>query len=142
MAKLSRRSAWRSVCASNWSAITNIVIVDDALRVEDFLLGRNFSRAFQELVDLTTMKIVVRAPMKSVWRHTHTQVGNINLAVPVIFRGPSKLRLFVFRKLIRKIYRKFEINTKYGQSCNPKKTSDDAKALGVHCFAANVPLHQ
>ena len=41
---------------------TNFVVVDDALGVKDFLLGRNFLRSYQVLVDLTAMKIVVRHP--------------------------------------------------------------------------------
>ena len=62
---------------------TNFVVVDDAMGVEDFLLGRNFLRAYQVLVDLTSMKIVVRAPVQPVWHHAHTQVGDFTLAVPV-----------------------------------------------------------
>ena len=64
---------------------TNFVVVDDAMGVEDFLLGRNFLRAYQVLVDfdLTSMKIVVRAPVQQVWDHAQTQVGDHNLAVPV-----------------------------------------------------------
>ena len=42
---------------------TKFVVVDDAMGVEDFLLGRNFLRSYQVLVDLTFMKIVVRAPV-------------------------------------------------------------------------------
>ena len=51
---------------------TNIVVVDDAMGVEDFLLGRNFLRAYKVIVDLTSMKIVVRAPVQPVWHHAHT----------------------------------------------------------------------
>ena len=43
---------------------TNFVVMDDAMDVEDFLMGRNFLRAYQVLVDLTSMNIVVRAPVK------------------------------------------------------------------------------
>ena len=63
---------------------TNFVVVDDAMGVEDFLLGRNFLRSYQVLVDLTSMKIVVRAPVKPVWHHAHTQVGDTSLATPVV----------------------------------------------------------
>ena len=48
---------------------TNFVVVDDAMGVEGFLLGRNFLRAYQALVDLTSMSIVVRTPVKPVWHH-------------------------------------------------------------------------
>ena len=34
---------------------TNFVVLDDAMGVEDFLLGRNFFRTYQVLVDLTAM---------------------------------------------------------------------------------------
>ena len=63
---------------------TNFVVVDDAMGVEDFLLGRNFLRSYQVLVDLTSMKIVVRAPVKPVWHHAHAQVGDTSLATPVV----------------------------------------------------------
>ena len=58
---------------------TNFVVVDDAMGVEDFLLGRNFLRAYQVLVDLTAMKVIVRAPSEPVWYHAHTQVSNESL---------------------------------------------------------------
>ena len=63
---------------------TNFVVVDDAMGVEDFLLGRNFLRSYQILVDLTSMKIVVRAPVKPVWHHAHAQVGDPSLTTPVV----------------------------------------------------------
>ena len=63
---------------------TNFVVVDDAMGVEDFLLGRNFLRSYQVLVDLTSMKIVVRAPVKPVWHHAHAQVGDASLVIPVV----------------------------------------------------------
>ena len=52
--------------------------------VEDFLLGRNFLRSYQVLVDLISMKIVVRAPVKPVWHHAHAQVGYASLVTPVV----------------------------------------------------------
>ena len=51
--------------------------------VEDFLLGSNFLRAYQLLVDLTSMKTVGRAPVQPVWHHAQTQVGDPNLAIAV-----------------------------------------------------------
>ena len=44
--------------------------------VEDFLLGRNFLRAYQVLVDLTAMRVIVRAPSEPVWYHTHAKVSS------------------------------------------------------------------
>ena len=73
---------------------TNFVVVDDAMGVEDFLLGRNFLRAYQVLVDLTSMKIVVRAPVKPVWHHAHTQVGDDSLATPVALENDIVLQPF------------------------------------------------
>ena len=73
---------------------TNFVVVDDALGVEDFLLGRNFLRTYQVLVNLTSMKIVVRAPVKPVWHHAHTQVGDASVATPVALDSDLVLQPF------------------------------------------------
>ena len=62
--------------------------------VEDFLLGRNFLRAYQVLVDLTSMKIVVRAPVKPVWHHAHTEVGDASVATPVALDNDLVLQPF------------------------------------------------
>ena len=62
---------------------TNFVVVDNDMWVAYFLLGSIFLRAYQVLLDLTSMKIVVRSPVRPVWHHTHTQVGDFTLAVPV-----------------------------------------------------------
>ena len=51
---------------------TNFLVVDDAMGVEDVLLGRNFLPTYQVLVDLTVMSIVVQAPLNPVWHHAHT----------------------------------------------------------------------
>ena len=74
--KQSKPLVWPSRSVFSWEVTNskpNFVVVDVAMGVEDFLLGRNFLRAYQVLVDLTSMKIVVRAPVKPVWRHAHTQ---------------------------------------------------------------------
>ena len=65
-----------------WSA-TNFVVVDHAMGVEAFFLGRSFLRAYQVLVDLTAMKIVVRVPVNPVWHHTRTQIGDPDLVVKI-----------------------------------------------------------
>ena len=61
------------------------MVVDDAMGVEEFLLGRNFLRAYQVLLDLTTMKVIVRAPSEPVWYHAYAQVSNesLNLSVAI-----------------------------------------------------------
>ena len=64
---------------------TNFVAVDDAMGVEDFLLGRNFLRTYQVMFDLTAMKIVVTAPANSVWHHAHAQVGNSDTPISITF---------------------------------------------------------
>ena len=64
---------------------TNFVAVDDAMGVEDFLLGRNFLRTYQVMFDLTAMKIVVTAPANSVWHHALAQVGNSDTPVSITF---------------------------------------------------------
>ena len=73
---------------------TNFVVLDDAMGVEVFLLGRNFLRTYQGLVDLSSMKIVVRAPVKSVWHHAHAQVGDTSLATPVALDSDLVLQPF------------------------------------------------
>ena len=73
---------------------TNSVVVDDAMGVEDFLLCRNFLRTYQVLVDLTSMKILVRAPVKPVWHHAHTQVGDPSVATSVALDSDLVLQPF------------------------------------------------
>ena len=73
---------------------TNFVVVDDAMGVEDFLLGRNFLRSYQVLVDLTVMRIVVGAPVKPVWHHAHAQVGDSDVAIPVALAQEVVLQPF------------------------------------------------
>ena len=63
---------------------TNFVVVYEAMGIKDLLLGRNFSRTYQVLVDLTARTIVVQAAVKSVCHQSHTQVVNPDSAVPVV----------------------------------------------------------
>ena len=63
---------------------TNFVAVDDALGLENFLLGRSFLRAYNVLVDLTSIKIVARAPAKPVWHHAHAQTSDETLSSTVV----------------------------------------------------------
>ena len=73
---------------------TNFVIVVVMMGMEDFHLSRHFLRAYQVHVDLTSMKIVVRAPVKPVWHHTHSQVDDPNLPVPVALNQDLSLHPF------------------------------------------------
>ena len=41
---------------------TNFIVIADHLGVEDFLLGRNFLRTYNVLVDLTAMRVTIRDP--------------------------------------------------------------------------------
>ena len=41
---------------------TNFVVIADSIGSEDFLLGRNFLRTFNVLVDLTAMRVTIRDP--------------------------------------------------------------------------------
>ena len=62
--------------------------------VEDFLLGRYFLRAYQVLVDVTAMKVIVRAPSKPVWYHAHAQVNNMSLSASVAIAQDVVLQPF------------------------------------------------
>ena len=73
---------------------TNFVVVDDAHGLEDFLLGRNFLRTYNVLVDLTSMKIVVRAPAKPVWHHAHAQTSDEALSSTVVLDQDVVLQPF------------------------------------------------
>ena len=73
---------------------TNFVVVDDAPGLEDFLLGRNFLGAYTVLVDMTAMKIVVRAPAKTVWHHAHAQTSDGTLSSTVVLDQDLVLQPF------------------------------------------------
>ena len=73
---------------------TSFVVVDDALGLEEFLLGRNFLRAYNVLADLTSMKIVVRAPAKPVWHHAHVQTSDETLSSTVVLDQDVVLQPF------------------------------------------------
>ena len=73
---------------------TNLVLVDDGHGLEDFLLGRNFLRTFNVLVDLTAMKIVVRASAKPVWHHAHAQTSDETLSSTVVLDQDVVLQPF------------------------------------------------
>ena len=88
---------------------TKFVVVDDAMGVEDFLLGKNFLRAYQVLVNLTAMKIIIRAPSEPVWYNAHAQVSNDSLSTSVAiaqdivlqpFERAIDLELFMFRTVL------------------------------------------
>ena len=41
---------------------TNFIVIADHLGAEDFLLGRNFLRTYNVLVDLTAVRVTIRDP--------------------------------------------------------------------------------
>ena len=61
---------------SGYQLETNFVVVHDAHGLKDFLLGTKFQRAKNVLVDLTSMKIVVRASAKPMWHRAHVQTSD------------------------------------------------------------------
>ena len=73
---------------------TNFVVVNDAHGLGDLLLGRNFLRAYNVLVDLTSMKIVVRAPAKPVWHHAHAQMCDEALSSTIVLDHDAVLQPF------------------------------------------------
>ena len=93
---------------------TKFVVVDDALGLEDFLLDQNFLRAYNVLVDLASMKKVVRAPAKPVWHYAHAQTSDETLSSTVVLdrdvvlqsfesavlRATSDLDAFAFRNVV------------------------------------------
>ena len=79
---------------------TNFVVMEDAMGIEGFLLGRHFLRFYQVLVDLTAMKIVVRAPSRPVWPHADTQVGNSD--TPILITLSQEVVLQPFERMIAK----------------------------------------
>ena len=98
---------------------TNFVVLDDAHGLDDFLLGRKFLRAYNVLVDLTAMKIVVRAPAKPVWHHAPAQTSDEILSSTVVLDQDvvlqpfqravlrakvvtSDLEAFAFRNVVKK----------------------------------------
>ena len=62
--------------------------------VDVLRLGRNFFPAYQVLVDLTAMKVVVRAPTRHIWYQAHTQVSNETLSSPVLLAQNVVLQPF------------------------------------------------
>ena len=98
---------------------TIFVVVYDAHGLEDFLMGRNFLGAFNVLVDMTSTKIVVRAPAKPGWHHANAQASDEVLSSTVVLDQDlvlqsfenavlrakvitSKLEAFAFRNIVIK----------------------------------------
>ena len=82
---------------------TNFVIVDEAHGLEVFLLGRSFRRAYNVLVDLNSMKIVMRSPAKPVWHHAHARTCDETLSSIVVFDQDVVLHQFERARLRAKV---------------------------------------
>ena len=92
------RIAERVHSIGGYELYTNFVSVDDAhgldFMEQDFLLGWNFLTAYNVLVGLTAMKIVVRAPAKPVWHHAHAQASDETLSSTVVLDQDVVLQPF------------------------------------------------
>ena len=81
------------------SLSTNFIVIADHLGAEDFLLGRNFLRTYNVLVDLTAMKVTIRDPKTP--RH-FKPVHEVSDHEPSLVISTEKVVLGPFeRKLIR-----------------------------------------
>ena len=81
------------------SLSTNFIVIADHLGAEDFLLGRNFLRTYNVLVDLTAMRVTIRDPKTP--RH-FKPVHAVSDHEPALVISTEKVVLGPFeRKLIR-----------------------------------------
>ena len=77
---------------------TNFIVIADHLGAEDFLLGRNFLRTYNVLVDLTALRVTIRDPKTT--RHFNP-VHEVSYHEPSLDISTEKVLLGPFeRKLI------------------------------------------
>ena len=78
---------------------TNFIVIADHLGAEDFLLGRNFLRTYNVLVDLTAMRVTIRDPKTP--RH-FKPIHEVSDHEPSLAVSTDKVVLGPFeRKLVR-----------------------------------------
>ena len=78
---------------------TNFIVIPDHLGAEDFLLGRNFLRTYNVLVDLTAMRVTIRDPKTP--RH-FKPIYEVSDHEPSLVVSTDKVVLGPFeRKLVR-----------------------------------------
>ena len=78
---------------------TNFIVIADHLGAEDFLLGRNFLRTYNVLVDLTAMRVTIRDPKTP--RH-FKPIHEVSDHEPSLVVSTDKIVLGPFeRKLVR-----------------------------------------
>ena len=78
---------------------TNFIVIADHLGAEDFLLGRNFLRTYNVLVDLTAMRVTIRDPKTP--RH-FKPIHEVSDHEPSLVVSTDKVVLGPFeRKLVR-----------------------------------------
>ena len=103
---------------------TNFVVIADHIGSEDFLLGRNFLRTYNVLVDLTAMKVTIRDPKTPrIFKATHEvsdHEPSFVVSIEDVILGPVE-RKIVRAKIITQqpdIFRNVTV-----QSCSIKSRS-------------------
>ena len=105
---------------------TNFVVIADHIGSEDFLLGRNFLRTYNVLVDLTAMKVTIRDPKTPrIFKATHEvsdHEPSFVVSTEDIILGPFE-RKIVRAKIITQQPDIFLFRNVTVQSCSMKSTS-------------------
>ena len=105
---------------------TNFVVIADHIGSEDFLLGRNFLRTYNVLVDLTAMKVTIRDPktpriFKAVHEVSEHEPSFVISAEEVVL-GPFE-RKIVRAKIITQQPDEFHFRNVMVHSCSMKSKS-------------------
>ena len=105
---------------------TNFVVIADHIGSEDFLLGRNFLRTYNVLVDLTAMKVTIRDPKTPrIFKATHEvsdHEPSFVVSTEDIILGPFE-RKIVRAKIITQQPDTFLFRNVTVHSCSIKSTS-------------------
>ena len=105
---------------------TNFVILADQIGSEDFLLGRNFLRTYNVLVDLTAMKVTIRDPKTPrIFKATHEvsdHEPSFVVSTEDVILGPFE-RKIVRAKIITQQPDIFLFRNVTVQSCSIKSSS-------------------
>ena len=105
---------------------TNFVIIADHIGSEDFLLGRNFLRTYNVLVDLTAMKVTIRDPkIPRIFKATHEvsdHEPSFVVSTEDVILGPFE-RKIVRAKIITQQPDIFLFRNVTVQSCSIKSSS-------------------
>ena len=105
---------------------TNFVVIADHIGSEDLLLGRNFLRTYNVLVDLTAMKVTIRDPRKPrTFKAVHEVSDNepsFVVSTEEVFLGPLERRV-VRAKIITQHPDVFHFRNVMIHSCSMKSSS-------------------